>query len=175
MIILVAGVHGVGKSYLCSEYAKHSGVNHKSASQIIKEQLSESAWTNRLFASDIEKNQKALVSGIEKYKESGILLLDGHFVLINKNNQLVDIPIETYSSLNLSGIILIESDIETIKNRINNRDSSLPNIDFEQFINREHFNATKVSLNLNLPLEILANPNQLSFSESIDRIKKINK
>lgn len=35
----IAGVHAVGKSYLCTDFSKEYGWLHRSASQLIKEEI----------------------------------------------------------------------------------------------------------------------------------------
>lgn len=44
MTVFVAGVHGVGKSYLCQNYALKYGVVHESASALIRRERSLAEW-----------------------------------------------------------------------------------------------------------------------------------
>ena len=84
MNIFVAGIHGVGKTYLASHAASGSGMTHTSASKLIKEERGQATWSADKRVAEVDANQQALAKAIRRHNELGIkLLLDGHFVLLN--------------------------------------------------------------------------------------------
>ena len=64
MIVFVGGIHGVGKTYLGEPVAKTLGVRHATASQLIREERGLQSWGSDKRVSDINDNQRALVSAM---------------------------------------------------------------------------------------------------------------
>lgn len=89
MNIFVAGVHGVGKTYLASRLPSTLGLIHTSASKLIKEERAMPSWGVDKRVSDVDANQIALAAAVKRHNDAGVqLLLDGHFVLLNNNGRL---------------------------------------------------------------------------------------
>ena len=85
MLIFIAGVHGVGKGYLCSFAKDDFGVTHVSASELIKNN-SNIKFDNSKLTATPDKNQSILLTALNALKSKvSNILLDGHFTLINKN------------------------------------------------------------------------------------------
>ncbi|MGP6443889.1 ATP-binding protein [Rahnella aceris] len=171
MLIFIAGVHGVGKSYLCTLYCKqHEHTLHKSASQLIREFGNINFDSNKL-TSNIDENQLVLIEAIKKIKISGQnLLLDGHFALVDKNGEVNQIDSEVFKKLELDGIILLEEPSEIIKERINARDKKEIEYNLEELITQEKENANKVSLNYQIPLIKLLSPNYDDFQDALGKL-----
>lgn len=169
MNIFVAGIHGVGKSYLASNTAKKQNFLHTSASELIKEQLNSPSWTLDKRASHIETNQKALIDAVKRHNHAGKrLLLDGHFVLLDSNEKMIKLESDVFAKLSLDGVILIENDPKIIADRIYKRDGRLTSILFiEKFMNEEKLQAYKVCASLNIKFISLYAPNIDIFSEAL--------
>lgn len=169
MTIFVAGIHGVGKTYLCEKYVKDKDVVHASASKLIREELASANWNSNKQVADIDKNQEALISAVERHHASGkVLLLDGHFVLKDSSGKLIQIEIEVFRDLRLHGVILIEADVELVQERIKLRDNVLPLGDLAAFSRAERMQAELVCTSLNIPLRILSSPTEKEFSQTIE-------
>ena len=171
MVVFVAGVHGVGKTYLCERFAAHSGIRHSSASALIKEERKSANWESNKLVSDIDSNQIALTAAVKRITaDSKKLLLDGHFVLKNANGELAAIHADTFKDLNLSAVLLIESDAETVRQRLLSRDSNAMAGDIADFLRTERERAISFSELLVVPLMILQNPSQQEFDDNLNNI-----
>lgn len=114
-IIFVSGVHGVGKSTLCGKLSEKFGWAHYSCSDLIKEN-SDYVESSKLV-STADKNQQALLRGISRLTEE-VVLLDGHFCLLDKDEQVIELPFEVFDAISPSAILLATCDEETIHQRL---------------------------------------------------------
>ncbi|MCO7544672.1 ATP-binding protein [Stutzerimonas nitrititolerans] len=176
MTIFVAGVHGVGKSYLCQKYVQDHDVLHESASSLIRKERSHVDWSVDKKVADVDDNQVALNSAVKRILAAGhSLLLDGHFVLIDRQCNFTRIPSSVFNDLCITGVILIEADPDVISNRLKNRDATPSAVNIADFINAEREQAQKVCREIGAPLKILASPDYPSFSKAIsDALKTAN-
>lgn len=172
MIIFVAGIHGVGKSYLCKAYSENENAIHSSASQLIKQQLKIENWGVNKYVSEIERNQMALLEALEGFKGNELLLLDGHFVLLKSANEFQDIPEDVFLKANFSGCLLIETDLATVTERLMNRDGISSEVDLEQFILKERARAEYICNKTGIPLIRLNSPSQTDFNEAVKTLTK---
>ncbi len=174
MNVFVAGVHGVGKTYLCQRAGASLGITHASASKLIREQLALPAWNANKLVSDIEGNQRALVAAIERYAdEKKEILLDGHFLLRDESGRLTEISSEVFASLNLAGVVLLEKDLEVIRRQVADRDGHEPEAEpLLEAIRAEKHRAQEVCSQLALPLAILNDPGEKEFAEVISGLFK---
>jgi adenylate kinase len=174
MVVFVAGVHGVGKTYLCERFAAHSGIQHSSASTLIKEERQSANWESNKLVSDIDSNQAALTAAVKRITaDSKKLLLDGHFVLKKADGTLAAVHDDTFKDLNLSAVLLIEATPETVRQRLLSRDSNASAGDVTDFLRAERERAICVSTQLSLPLITLHNPSQQEFDNHLNTIFRI--
>lgn len=166
MNIFVAGIHGVGKTYLASRLPVGSALLHTSASKLIKEELALPDWNADKLVTDIDKNQVALAKAVARYNANGIaLLLDGHFVLLDQAGEFVLLGVEVFQTLNLSAVILIEADPTVVESRVRDRDALRRDIDWiSAFMRKERLQAEAVCNSLGVPLRVLNSPNDTEFS-----------
>ncbi|MEL7552119.1 ATP-binding protein [Pseudomonas protegens] len=173
MVVFIAGIHGVGKTYLCQTLAAATGLRHASASQLIKEERSSQSWGADKLVADIGRNQQALAAAVERLLKDGApLILDGHFVLKSSAGDLEDLPLETFQSLGLTAIILIETDVQLVAERLAQRDANTSAGDLQEFMRSERRAALKTSIALNVPFFLMQAPSAESFSDCIDSILK---
>ncbi len=166
MIIFIAGVHAVGKSFLCKHYELTHEIMHKSASEIIKEYKKET-WGVNKKATDLDDNQRVLIEAVNSINDSGgSLLLDGHFVLINSLNEFVRLSPEIFFEMGVNGIILIENSEDVIRKRFNARGASIE-FDMEKFIFEERNAAEKVSEMYKIKLIKLFSPEAIDFERAM--------
>ena len=167
MVVFVAGVHGVGKTYLCERFAAQTGIMHSSASSLIKNELKSANWESNKLVSDIDSNQVALTKAVSRLTENNAkLLLDGHFVLKGSDGLLIEVDENTFKHLSLSAIILIEAPSEIIRDRLLSRDKNPSAGDITTFLNAEKERAIYISKLLNIPLSILSQPSDQAFQEN---------
>ncbi|WP_018240686.1 AAA family ATPase [Ensifer sp. BR816] len=121
--ILVFGVSGVGKSWLCRQVVTSLGVRHVSGSELIraeKERLTSQIVSADSLRSDrVVDNQKLLLDGFRSYKaqDSRSILFDGHNV-VDTDDGLVHIPFEVIAGLKPAAIaIIVDSPAAIIERR----------------------------------------------------------
>lgn len=171
MLIFIAGVHGVGKGFLCETALTHFEVIHKSASALIKEN-SQVTFSKDKNTANIDKNQAILLNALSELRKNDVnLLLDGHFTLVNKEGVITDISKETFLGMNIDYIILISEPEEVVKGRILSRDGIDVNYDLKELIRRERQNAIKISKELSLPFHELKSPTPNEF---INKLRELS-
>ena len=107
-IIFIGGVHGVGKTSMCTKVCDVLGIEHYSASNLIKKVKRVTFPTNKHIAG-IEENQDSLITAVERYiSGQTVCLLDGHFCLLDERGNVVPVPISTFSSLSPIAIEVID-------------------------------------------------------------------
>lgn len=169
MNVFVAGVHGVGKTYLASQLPATLGLMYTSASKLIKEECAMPNWGADKRVSNVDANQIALAAAVKRHNDAGTrLLLDGHFVLLNSQGEFSPLGIEVFKPLNLDGIVLLENDPHTIAIRIHKRDGRRTDIDrMVEFIDAERSQGQMVCVELGISLTILIAPSPDTFFEAI--------
>jgi adenylate kinase len=169
MNIFIAGIHGVGKTYLASRLPVGSGLLHTSASKLIKEELALPDWSLDKRVSDVDKNQVALAKAVARHNANGTaLLLDGHFVLLNAAGEFVPLGTEVFKTLNLSAVLLIEADPKVVEIRVQNRDNLRRDSGWlAMFMCKERTQAEAVCRELTVPLRILVSPSVTEVAAAI--------
>lgn len=137
-IIFIGGVHGVGKTSLCTNVCDVLGIEHYSASNLIKKVKNITFPTNK-HIEGIEENQDSLIIAVDRYMScQTVCLLDGHFCLLEERGDVVPVPISTFSSLSPIAIIVLYDDPSNIFARIQSRDGEASAADaIEAFQDRE--------------------------------------
>lgn len=148
-IIFVAGIHGVGKTTICSKICKKSGIKHYSASELISKYKVENFKKDKKVE-NISKNQNILYHAVRKYLDNDkYYLLDGHFCLININGNVERIPLDIFERLPIREIVVLIDKAENIRLKLMNRDSNKYSLDFiKEFQNNEIEYAKEISKRL---------------------------
>lgn len=169
MNIFVAGIHGVGKTYLASRLPTGNDLLHTSASKLIEEERALPGWSSDKRVSDIHENQLALVNAVARHNSTGrALLLDGHFVLLGQRGQFVALGQDVFKALNLSAVVLIEEQPAVVARRMIVRDNSYQDAAWiEEFTARERSQAELICQELHLPVTILNSPSQADFANAV--------
>lgn len=172
MVIFLAGVHGVGKTFLGKPASSVLGLQYATASSLIKAGLNdEENWLEDKRTSDIDKNQEILISSVSKLSDSNNpLILDGHFVLKNEQGNLVALPSSVFQRLGVSSVILMEAPASVIAERLTARKAPQSLDDIEELASAERKNAESMCRELNIPLFNLLSPNQEQLLSTIQKI-----
>ncbi|EGR2427008.1 TPA: ATP-binding protein [Vibrio cholerae] len=118
-LIFVSGVHGVGKSTLCKKLNEHVDIPSFSCSEIIKAN-SEYVETSKVV-DKAEANQIALLNGLSTLRNSSIFL-DGHFCLIGKDSQIIELDFSVFEQIAPALIINVIAEPDEIHRRLVSRD-----------------------------------------------------
>jgi len=152
--IFLGGIHGVGKTTLCEQIFAPAGYHCITASMLIKAYGLKTDQDKRV--GDITDNQTALIEQLRYEREShNQLLLDGHYCLINNQNQFEPIDVEAFRKMNPSVFLLLKGCPKEIKKRLSKRDGKDWNQFFvTQFQTAEEKHARCVSSELKIPLKV---------------------
>lgn len=172
-ILFVSGGHGVGKTYFCRRLANDYQFVHHSASQLIASKKNQSFDSSKRV-DQINENQDFLMMAIEELNlDDDILLLDGHFCILNKSGDIVRLPEQTYVNISPIGIILLVDNPESIHKRLKERDNILAwNINLVDSLQKEELShAEAISSKLEIPLCIFSvNQNRSEVDRFIQSI-----
>lgn len=152
--IFLGGIHGVGKTTLCNIAFIPAGYHCITASSLIAADGSE-VHKNKLVDC-VADNQIALLNQLNFEKKAHHrLVLDGHFCLVNSQNQVEPIDSDYFRAMNPSHLIIFKGNPERIIKRLNARDGKRWDLSFItrfQIIEERH--AKYVSDELNIPLHV---------------------
>lgn len=151
-IIFIGGIHGVGKSTLCTKISDLMDIKSYSASKLIKS-VSDLEFPTDKKIKGINKNQGLLIAAVEKHIDpNNYCLLDGHFCLLNQDGKVSDIPITTFTDLSPAAIIVLTNEPDIIYTQIKDRDGNEMDIkNISLFQDREIKQAKLASQSLNIP------------------------
>jgi len=169
VIILIAGIHAVGKSFLTEPLARQLGVRHATASQLIREQRGIANWGQDKKLADADANQTALIAAVKRIRASGqALLLDGHFVLRNAAGGFFAIDKSAYMDLGIDAVLLLEAESNAILNRLRERgDHSWSKRELEEFSAAEATRAHDVASSLSVPFQSVRSPSNEAFKDAV--------
>lgn len=120
--ILLTGIHGVGKSSLAKTLNEYLRLDVYTISDLIRKAGKRIDSTNKNTA-DVQANQLLWRKELNNIKnESGVLVLDGHFCLLDNKQSIIILPEDTFLGTSLKKIVLITLEPSIIKNRLLNRD-----------------------------------------------------
>ncbi|WP_419175603.1 ATP-binding protein [Desulfosediminicola sp.] len=157
-IIFIGGVHGIGKTTFCRKLIQQLGVDHHSASDLIK-RMGEVDHTVNKHTEDIEANQDILIKAISNYiPNDSHSLLDGHFCLLDKSGFVREVPKSTFRKMSAKAFIVLQDNPHDIATRLCHRDGEAPAIDtIADFQIQELKYSKQIARHLNIPY-MIANP-----------------
>jgi adenylate kinase len=122
-IAFIGGIHGVGKSTICRHVCSELNLEYLSASELLKwKDINEDAKNKKV--KDIPDTQNRLILGLTNtLQKDKNYLLDGHYCLLNSDNEVVNVPLDTFKKINPFSLNIILGDISEIKKRLEMRDN----------------------------------------------------
>lgn len=120
--VFVGGIHGVGKSSLCTECASSLGIASHTASELIRRYDDRDVGLYKEVVS-VSGNQDCLINALRALPNVGPYLLDGHFVIRSKTAGISLIPSAIFEAIAPRGIILVTGDPEVAAQRMLERDA----------------------------------------------------
>lgn len=172
MTIFLAGAHGVGKTYLAHRTALRLGVQHVTASELIKEERGRATWTHDRRVHQVAENQEALIAAVARRGSAcQPLLLDGHFVLRGSAGQLVELGLDVFARLHVAAVVLIEAPDEIVAERLASRGGPCAELSsIRALATAERAHARRVCSLLGLPLVSLDSPSEEQFAQTVERL-----
>ena len=122
---LLVGVHGVGKTTLLNNLRDDIQFTALSISDLIRQAGNEIRLNNK-FTGNIANNQELWKQELATYpfQKDEIVILDGHFTLLDSLGQIIELPYSTFDGLKINRIILKIEDPSIIQKRLMKRDNS---------------------------------------------------
>ena len=160
--IFIAGVYGTGKSTMCSTLSKRLLIPAFSAGDLISAINGEHYGANKAV-SDKNNNQILLAERVRQLtQENQKIILAGHFCIFSADNDVEVLPESVYPALNISRIILLEADIQTIISNLRRRDGkNYPVKSVSVLIEKEREQSKRIAEQLSCPLNIY----QMTFTD----------
>lgn len=121
---------------------------------------------------DIPFTQNRLITGLKNtLQEDKNYILDGHYCLLNKDNEVENISLDTFKQINPITLVLILGDVKEIKNRLEKRDNKPYEYGLlEHLQNSELAYSKDLSDVLNVPLFTGKSDDYLSILNSLAKI-----
>ncbi|WP_156009734.1 ATP-binding protein [Streptococcus ruminantium] len=152
--ILLVGIHGVGKTTLLNKLKDSIDLTALSISDLIR-QAGNDIKREEKHTTNIQNNQFLWKEKLKEYSflKDELVVLDGHFTLLDKNGDIVELPFETFDGIDIRKIVLKRELPSVIKDRLENRDRTLWNIDLiDNFQEIETKRAQQFSVEKNIRL-----------------------
>lgn len=154
-IHFIGGIHGSGKGTTAKKILSTTNLIHLEASKVLKwEDISDK---ENKKVENISFTQNKLIVNLAKIVTKGQkYLLDGHYCLINKQDEIIKVTLETFEKINPLSFNLKIDEPKEIKKRLEQRDSKIYDLDFLIRFQNEEINYAKfLSDYLKKPLFIL--------------------
>lgn len=154
-LYFIGGTFGAGKSTLCQSLSESLPAEHHKASELIGHAPMPDDATGKA-TDQVFSNQERLIMAVSGLKVADeIILLDGHFCLLDEVHAIVRIPVDVFQRLQPSALVLIEAEPLQILNRIQRRDGRRIDIGLiQQLILSEREHGHAVSKKLGVPILI---------------------
>lgn len=162
--ILLVGIHGAGKTTLLDNLKDDINFTALSISDLIR-QAGNQIQSNDKFTKNIASNQELWKQELvcHPFQESELVILDGHFTLLDSLGQIVELPYSTFDDLKITGIILKLEDPYTIQKRLMKRDDNHWDTDLiSSFQEKEKMRVNEFSQLKHIPLFIYDNDSKLN-------------
>jgi adenylate kinase len=169
--LLVAGAHGVGKTYLAQPVSQQLGLRYATASQLIREERGRATWTTTRQVTEIDENQAALVAAVTRILSDGEqLLLDGHLVLRSRPHEHQRLNAEVFRGLQCRRIIVLTAPAPVLLSRLTARgDETWTAEELAAICNAEVEHGRVVAASLGVPLVVLDAPDAVEFRAALLR------
>jgi adenylate kinase len=126
--IFVGGIHGVGKSTICSDICAEFNIPHLTASDLIRQYKKETLIQDvdrEKRVGNISTNQDILITALNNSViEDDTYILDGHFTLFDSLGLVKPIPTNVFFQIKPKALFVITEKPETIQLRLMDRDES---------------------------------------------------
>lgn len=173
-IAFIGGIHGVGKSTICGDICQRLNMKYLSASELLKwNEINDDAQNKKV--KDISLAQSRLSMGLKKtIQKENAYLLDGHYCLLNQENEIIRISLDTFKEINPFSLNIIIGEISEVQSRLKERDNkSYEYYLLERFQDEELSHAKFLSKKLGITLNIGTQKNYLELINSLRKSLEI--
>lgn len=140
----------MGKTTACRLHWEPAGFHCVTASAIIKAAKGDVNSSKRV--ADVDANQRLLVEGVVNLRCTwDRLLMDGHFVIMNRLGVPEVIDVSVFEQLSPSVIVCLRDDPAVILQRLRDRDGRVPSADVAAMQASEIEHGERVAQQLGVP------------------------
>lgn len=158
MLIFLGGVHGVGKTAMCEDFAGKLGLIAVSASAVIRGERQQPSSDSRTVVKDVDGNQSLLIRGVRRLLSDapGCYLLDGHFALRTLAGNIEKVDANVFNEMGVKGLICLVDEPVAIAHRLTVRDGLVPDaVAISELQSYELHSAEAVSRALGVELKVV--------------------
>lgn len=168
-IAFIGGIHGVGKSTICRQICDEVKLDYLSASKLIKWKAINEDIQNKKVRNITATQERLILGLVNSIKYDKFYILDGHYCLLNRENKIVNIPLDTFKLINPFSLNIVLGDIIEIKNRLEKRDNRPYD---QELLTRMQENELNYAIYLSKTLGITLNiGTQNDFSELLTSLR----
>ncbi|WP_303316648.1 ATP-binding protein [Flavivirga abyssicola] len=173
-IIFVGGIHAVGKGTICKELVQKFNFEHLSASQVLK--WNEISDSKNKKVQNFTTTQNRLLNNLNRIIEPNKqYLLDGHFTLLNSNDEPEKIDESTFFGIQPESIIILTCEPKIIFERLKQRDNSIYKLSvLKKMQKMEVEHANYISKKLDIPLITVIDGDTSSIFEYLKNYENTN-
>lgn len=169
-VILLTGIHGVGKSYILNSIKEKISIPIYTASYLIRKNGNKSDFNKKVL--NIRKNQEYLSYAIENFVKEDKFILDGHTCLWNEKLEIEKIDFNNLKKIDVCSVIFIYDEVGKIKCRLYKRDQQNYSYNIlDQFQKTEFMTSKELSKQLQIPFFCFKSTGDLNIL--INYIQKI--
>lgn len=158
-VILLSGVHGVGKGFFLEQVKKNiEEYNVYSASKLIERYKSPTDAGYKKVC-NVNNNQDILIEAIKKEKlhSTKDFIIDGHLCVLNAEGKVERIPEYFFVDTGINGIVLLQDDPIVISQRINDRDAEKINVkDLREMQDEEYMYACELQNKFHIKYKVIS-------------------
>lgn len=156
-ILMLSGVHGVGKGYFIQKVSSILGDYRVcTASELIHEERKASdAGYKRV--SNVKLNQEILISKLNELNAvDNNCLLDGHLCVLNSAGKVERVPEDFFCRAKIQGIVILQDFSKEIVERIVRRDNKKIEYDLVEYMQKEEEKyAVELAVKYNIKFKII--------------------
>lgn len=164
ILVFVGGIHGVGKSTLCSSTCEEIGFVHLTASELVRMGTSKPLRADKRV-SDIKENQGILAKSLKRLRlKEKDYVLDGHFTLLDGTGNIKEIPVQTFEAIHPDQLIVVTEEPKIVAMRLIERDIKQYDENFlRKMQDSEILHAKRIGKALKIPVHFISSndPNGL--------------
>ena len=156
-LFFLAGVHGVGKTTIGSRIAQKFNYSFFASSELIKQEL-DIEYASDKKIDKAEYTQDALLMQLKEIKKNNCkIILDGHFCLVDKSNNIYRISEHVFEKMGIDQIILLKASPKVLMNRNLLKNGVQETIKFyECFQKEEEEYAKEFASRHNVPISVIS-------------------
>ncbi|MBR5078257.1 MAG: ASCH domain-containing protein [Victivallales bacterium] len=150
-LIYISGINNICKTRVINKYFKHLGYSCLSFQRIIN--LNNNDYWSNNHDDGLDEKWSILWKNLKKGKNNNnAIVLDGHFVLLNRNREIVNVPLNFFYKIKPVLIFVLIYDINEIE-RLSNDNFDIEF--YEKFQEMELVRGKKIAQELSIPIKII--------------------